>query len=137
MVMKQNFSLNKDNWSTQDRDTSTVPRIFGNKLLKVEMEVEDIKVKLRIGKKEKRILYSPSFFVKTLQRKYIKLFPPSSLTNMGAETTKIKSIRKILSKRNNHSNHRTLADRRDLEEHQERSRDNDIGQQIRYSIEIQ
>lgn len=56
---------------------------------------------------------------------------------MWGRDHKIKSIRKILSKGNNHLHHRTLAGRRDLEEHQERSKDNNIGQQIRYRIAIQ
>lgn len=97
------------------------------------LEVED----LRLGRKEKKVLYSHFFFIKTLQRNYTESFPNLLCNKHGAETTKIKSIRKILSKGNNHLHHRTLASRRDLEEHQERSKDNNIGQHIRYSITVQ
>lgn len=115
------------------RDTGTMPRMLGNNPLAGSGRC---KVGEIVGRKEKKTLCSPFFFIQTLQRSDIKLFPPSC-NQQRAETTQIKSIRKILSKGNNHLNHRTLAGRRGLEEHQERSKDNDTGQQIRYGIAIQ
>lgn len=42
----------------------------------------------RLERKERKILYSPIFFITTLQRNYIKSLPPSSVTNMGQRTQK-------------------------------------------------
>lgn len=77
----------------------------------------------RLGKeKERRDQYSFSFkFCREIIANYIL---PLLLTNMGQRPRmeKIKSLQEILSKGNNNLNHRTLAGRRDLEGHQERSK---------------
>lgn len=50
--------------------------------------MEDIRWEDRLERKERKILYSPFFFITTLQRNYIKSFPPSSVTNMGQRPQK-------------------------------------------------
>lgn len=72
--------------------------------------------------KERRDQYSFSFkFCREIIANYIL---PLLLTNMGQRPRmeKIKSLQEILSKGNNNLNHRTLAGRRDLKGHQERSK---------------
>ena len=66
--------------SVTHRDTGTMPRMLGNKPLagSGRRKVGEI-----VGRKEKKTLCSPFFFIQTLQRSDIKLFPPSSVTNRG------------------------------------------------------
>lgn len=62
------------------RDTGTMPRTLGNNPLAGSGRC---KVGETVGRKEKKTLRSPFFFIQTLQRSDIELFPPSSVTNRG------------------------------------------------------
>lgn len=83
-----------------------------------------------MGEKEKGDQYSFLLnFCREIIANYIFLLY-SQTWDRDHTWKKIKSIQKTLCKGNNNLNRRTLAGRRDLEGHQESSKDNDIGQKL-------
>lgn len=67
------------------KDVSTVPRMSGNKLLAGSGRH---KIGRQTGEKREKDPIFSLFFITTLQRNYIKPFPPSSVTNMGQRPQK-------------------------------------------------